>query len=188
LCSADATVSEWEKVEQTLKKELRDAPDQPRLVWASENQIARDVFAGTVPLDLGRCVLADVPASAVLSVRGGDEADSPIKFPKPSVVETITPAAEAEDRARRAAQAEEAARDEAGWREAFRRTRDEIASLEAKRQQLKEEIVHSPPTSDRGDPRNRLAEAEARLAKLRESLDDLERRASFASVPRAWRE
>lgn len=188
LCSTDATVGDWEKVEQTLEKALRDSPDQPRLAWASENHILRDVFAGTALLDLGRCELADVPASAVLVIRGGEEADSPIRFPKPSVVETSSRIADAEDRARRTAEEQQAARDEAAWRKAFRRLRAEIASLEAKRNQLKASAVNSLPTSDSSDPGRQLSDIEARLAKARESLDDLERQASSAAVPRPWRE
>jgi hypothetical protein len=49
-------------------------------------------------------------------------------------------------------------------------------------------VGDSVPTSDPRDPRRLLAEVEAQLAKAREALDDLERQASLAAVPRSWRE
>ncbi|GEJ58923.1 trypsin-like peptidase domain-containing protein [Anaeromyxobacter diazotrophicus] len=188
LCTAEGSVTGWEKVEDALEKALRDAPDQPRLVWASENHTLRDVYAGTLPLDLGRCALAEVPASAVLVVRGGDEADSPIRMPKPSDLEASVRFAAAQGRARRASEEQEEARAEADWRGAFRRLRREVGALEARREQLKEAVANSVPTSDPKDPRRQLAEVEGRLAKARDALQDLERQASSASIPRAWRE
>jgi serine protease Do len=188
VCSADAAADDWERAEESLDKALRDAPDQPRLVWASENRLLRDVFMSTVALDLGRCVLADIPASAVVIARGGDESDAPVRFPKPSLVEASERRADAEARARRDAEERQAARQEVEWRRAFRQLRSAIASLEARRTQLRASVADSVPTSDPRDPRRQLADVEAQLAKTRDALDDLDRRASLASVPRSWRE
>ncbi|HZZ83400.1 MAG TPA: S1C family serine protease [Anaeromyxobacteraceae bacterium] len=188
LCSSATEVQSWEPAEQQLERELRDAPDQPRLVWASENRIMRDVFVGLAPLDLGGCALDEVPASAVLAVRGGDESDSPIPFPKPSAVEASARMQEARARAQTSRETAQDARDEAAWRGAFRRVRADIATLEGRRERLRERVTTSLPTSAPNDPRKQLAEVEARLAHANESLQDLERQASGASVPRAWRE
>ncbi|HTP24666.1 MAG TPA: S1C family serine protease [Anaeromyxobacteraceae bacterium] len=188
LCSANATIADWEQVEQILEKELRDAPDQPRLVWASENHILRDVFAGTAPLDLGRCALDRVPPSAVMVIHGGDQVDSPVRFPKPSIAAAGARIAAEQERARKIAREERAAREEARWRHAFEKLRAAVAGLEERRDKLKASADSSLPMDDSSRPRRELSEMEARLAKAKEALDDLERQASAAAVPREWRQ
>jgi serine protease Do len=186
VCSSEGTIREWTKVEQGLEKALRDSPDQPRLVWASENHVMRDVFAGSFPLDLGRCKLDDVPASAALVIRGGEESEAPIRLPRGSA--EAMRLAEAERRARLDAEAARTAHDEASWREAFQRIRSTLTSLEARRAELKVNVADSTPTTGSQDPRRQLAEIEAQLARTREALEELERQASSAGIPRAWRE
>jgi len=188
LCSSASAVEDWEPVEQSLKRALRDAPDQLRLVWAIENRTMRDVMAGSAPLNLQSCMLDEVPASAVLTIRDGDESDTPIRFPRPSLVEASVRIQEAQDRARTVREASQQARDETGWRNAFHRSRTEIATLEGRRESLRRRAATYSPTSDPNEPRKQLVDVEERLARANEALQDLERRASAAAVPRAWRE
>jgi predicted nucleic acid-binding Zn-ribbon protein len=96
--------------------------------------------------------------------------------------------AEAERRARLDAEAARTAHDEASWREAFQRIRSTLTSLEARRAELKVNVADSTPTTGSQDPRRQLAEIEAQLARTREALEELERQASSAGIPRAWRE
>jgi S1-C subfamily serine protease len=187
LCTAEAMIWEWQDVEKMLDKELRDSPDQPRLKWASANRTLQDVHAATVSLDFVGCQLADVPGTAVLTIRDGDESDAPLRFPRGALAEASARAGEANERARRDAQERTTERSEATWRTAFRQLHEKIAALESKRDSLRRRVQDSVPTSDANDPRRELEQVEADLARGRAALEELERRASAESVPREWR-
>lgn len=188
LCSSETAVDAWEPAQERLERELRDAPDQPRLRWAAEHGLLRDVYAGLGPLDLSGCAAGDLPATAVLAVRDGDESASPIQAPRPSQLEASVRQQQARERDRSVREAAQGARAEQEWRGAFRRARDEISALEVRRNDLLARVQDSLPTTAPDDPRRQLAGVEARLSKSREWLQDLERQASNAAVPREWRE
>lgn len=94
-----------------------------------------------------------------------------------------------------------AAKDEQLWRTRFRDARQKIADLEAQIDADAKIVGDNPLVVTRGRRsgrtrfRNQNAELEARLARNKQqlarekaALDDLERRASFANVPREWRQ
>jgi hypothetical protein len=172
LCESRGEVSDWVPIEQRFKEAAEHDRAGRRVRWMVRRGISTDAYAGAAELDVSTCPAA-VPEAATVSIRGaGDEV---VAFPARALEAGRRMA---EVRGARAARLEsdDAARSEAAWRQAFREARERIAGLEAKRRGL---LVR--------DARRELPSVEAELAAARESLDELERRASFRSVPREWR-
>lgn len=91
--------------------------------------------------------------------------------------------------------------DEQYWRSSFRNARERIASLQAQVDADQQVVGDNPlqvwgvSRGYRGRVRNQNAEIEARLTRNKQSLvqakaslDELERRASNAGIPREWRQ
>ena len=89
-----------------------------------------------------------------------------------------------------AAAAEEEAAWEVGWRQAFREANDRIAQarqrrldIQAQREQARGNFQYVLEQQLDGD----LEVARLEERRAAEALDELDRRASLAAVPRAWR-
>jgi len=187
-CSAAGAVEQWVGVEEGLRDRLRQSPDEPRLRWAIQRGVARDLHVGGVALNPAHCRPEDVPESAVLAIRDGEPAERPVPFPWAAFAE----AHRRDDAARQGVRSLQArheddglARSEQQWRDAFRRAREAVAALEETRDRLRQKASSASLTSRE---QAQLAEAESRLPRAREQLDELERRASFQGVPRPWRQ
>jgi chromosome segregation ATPase len=76
---------------------------------------------------------------------------------------------------------------EAGWRQAFKVAREEVAELERRCARYRAELHQPLNTFTLDQARQKLPEDEQRLRAARERLDELERRASRLGIPREWR-
>jgi hypothetical protein len=144
---------------------------------------------GSLRLD---CDASRVADRATLIIPGSDPL-VPVPFPQGAVEERLpaAPAAPGPEEAQaRAAAAEEEAAWEMGWRQAFREANQRIADAKRRIQDLQ---------SQRDDARGNFQYAleqqldtDIEIARLEEkraeqALDELDRRASLAAVPRGWR-
>jgi hypothetical protein len=175
LCSGAGTVVEWTRTEDQMRRALQDAPDVRRMQWALKRKVSSDLYVGTLEVDVSSCP-ADVPATAVLAIRGGEPLERPVRFPGAA----LAGAGEAGAARRQETEAADAEA-EASWRAAFRKLHERIARLEEKRAALR-------TASGSGQATAELNAVEAKLAEARQALDDLERKASQAAVPREWRQ
>jgi hypothetical protein len=148
------------------------------------------IGTGTAQLD---CDPARIAPGATLSVPGTDP-PVPVPFPIAQASQPPPeppPAAPSQDDARAAAEAaEEAAAFETGWRQAFREANQRVAlagkrrlDLQAQRDEARENGQYV--LEQQIDADIEVARLEEKRAQ--EALDDLDRRASLAAVPRAWR-
>jgi hypothetical protein len=76
---------------------------------------------------------------------------------------------------------------EASWREAFAKAKAQVAELEAQRDGMKRQLASPGDLNAYDEARRWLPEVERRLQLARDQLDELERQASLAGVPREWR-
>ena len=145
------------------------------------------------------CDPSRVADGAILSIPGSDP-PAPVPFPRSALAATSGTVGAAGDAAGvsvnpqdaldRAAAAEEGAAWEVGWRQAFREANDRIAQARQRRLDLQ---------AQREDARGNFQylleqqlDADLEVARLEEkraeeALGELDRRASLAAVPRAWR-
>lgn len=145
------------------------------------------------------CDLAGVADGATLSIPGSDPpvqvpfpraALAAIPFPSGDPQQAAVVIPSPQDDLDRGAAAEEAVAWEVGWRQAFRDANDRVAQsrqrrldIQAQRDQARGNYQIVLEQQLDGDLE--IARLEERRAV--EALDDLDRRASLAAVPRAWR-
>jgi hypothetical protein len=157
-----------------------------------------DLWVGTGDARL-ECDPASVAPEAILVLEGGGAPLAAVPFPRDALLAARAGRrAEAEGEERRAAEedveraraAQEQAELEEGWRSAFREARERVEAARTRRLRLEEEREKA-----RGNLQLSLVEQlgplvdEAAAAERGavEQLDDLDRRASLAAIPRAWR-
>lgn len=144
------------------------------------------------------CDPARVADGATLAIPGSDP-PAPVPFPRAALAgdpATRVPAGDVvaprspEEAQALAAAAEEAAAWEVGWRQAFREANDRIAQarqrrldIQAQREEARGNFQYVLEQQLDGD----LEVARLEERRAAEALDDLDRRASLAAVPRAWR-
>jgi hypothetical protein len=156
------------------------------------------VWIGMGPARLD-CDPAGVAEGATISIPGSDP-PAPVPFPRARLAAGPGPsggsqqaafvASSPQDDLDRAAVAEEAVAWEVGWRQAFRDANDRVARTKQRRVE-----VQAQRDEARGNFQYVLEqqlEGDLEIARLEErraleALDDLDRRASLAAVPRAWR-
>jgi hypothetical protein len=167
------------------------------------SRIAPPAGGGAIWVGIGKarvdCDPSRVADGATLSVPGSDPT-APVPFPRDDLVaagagrqedEAVVVAADAQADADRAvAEAEEAAAWEAGWRGAFRDANARVAQakqrrldLEAQRDQARGNFQYVLEEQIATD----LEIARMEEKRAEEALDELDKRASRAAVPRAWR-
>jgi hypothetical protein len=197
-CEVVARIVDWRTGPHALDGIPTSATMRGRLT-----RIAPPQGGGAIWVGIGKaradCDPSRVADGATLSVPGSDPT-VPVPFPRDDLVaagagreeaEAVVVAADAQADAERAvAQAEEAAAWEAGWRGAFRDANARIAQarqrrldLEAQRDQARGNFQYVLEEQIATD----LEIARMEEKRAEEALDDLDRRASHAAVPRAWR-
>jgi serine protease Do len=182
-CDLSAVASDWTAVEEKFR-EASEGERATRVVrWMVRRRIATGIFASGVLLDVSACPegLGD---SAVVMVEGTDES---LPYPAAELARSrrveaqrATVIAAREERSRGEAEAE--------WRRAFQTLRGRVAKLEAERNLLRNALDRQDDVNLVSRARSELPRVEQDLARAREALDDLERQASFQSVPREWRQ
>ena len=180
-----------------------DGVPLPREVAARLGRLVPPAGGGSVWMGTGlarlECDPAGVADGATISIPGSDP-PAPVPFPRTGLVVSagasgdtpravpvvVDPAADLD----RAAAAEEAVAWEVGWRQAFRDANGRIAQarqrrleIQAQRDEARGNFQYVLEQQIEGDLEI------ARLEEMRaaEALNDLDRRASLAAVPRAWR-
>ena len=140
-----------------------------------------------------------VPEGATLSIPGSDP-PVPVPLPRSALAPARPPAGDPgeaadaqagpQDAAALAAAAEEEAAWEMGWRQAFREANDRIAQarqrrldIQAQREEARGNFQYVLEQQLDGD----LEVARLEEKRAEEALGELDRRASLAAVPRAWR-
>ena len=151
---------------------------------------------GVASLD---CDPGQVADGATLSIPGSDP-PVPVPFPRLALAAARPPAGDPgeaavvqgspEDAAALAAAAEEEAAWEMGWRQAFREANDRVAQarqrrldIQAQREEARGNFQYVLEQQLDGD----LEIARLEEKRAEEALGELDRRASLAAVPRAWR-
>jgi hypothetical protein len=180
-----------------------DGVPVPREIAARLSRLVPPVGGGAVWMGAGLARLDCDPASvadgATLSIPGSDP-PAPVPFPRggfaggpgPSddstqpVVVVANPVTDLD----RAAAAEEEVAWEVGWRKAFREANDRVAQakqgrmdIQAQRDEAHGNFQYVLEQQLEGD----LEVARLEEKRAAEALQDLDRRASLAAVPRAWR-
>jgi hypothetical protein len=145
------------------------------------------------------CDPSGVADGATITIPGSDP-PVPVPFPRTGLLvsaggsrdsqQAAVVLSNPQDDLDRAAAAEEAVAWEMGWRQAFRDANDRIAQarqrrldIQAQRDDARGNFQHVLEQQLEGDLE--IARLEERRAG--EALNDLDRRASLAAVPRAWR-
>ncbi len=145
------------------------------------------------------CEEGQVAYGATLSIPGSDP-PAPVPFPRSALAATAPSSAgnvgvavvvaHPEDAQAMAAAAEEEAAWEVGWRQAFREANDRIAQaklrrldIQAQREEARGNFQYALEQQLDGD----LEIARLEEKRAEEALGELDRRASLAAVPRAWR-
>jgi hypothetical protein len=197
-CEVVARIVDWRTGAHALDGIPASAAMQGRMA-----RIVPPPGGGAIWIGIGRarvdCDPARVADGSTLSVPGSDPT-VPVPFPRDELAaalagqeetQAVVVAADAQSDADRAvAEAEEAAAWEAGWRGAFRDAFARVA--QAKQRRLD---VEAQREQARGNFQYVLEEqlsTEVEIARMEEkraeeALDELDKRASRAAVPRAWR-
>jgi hypothetical protein len=171
-----------------------------------EERLRRGVAAGVLPdLWIGTgdarldCDPAGVAPEATTVLEGGGTPLAPVPFPREGLLAAraaVRAAAEAEERRaaeaelERARAAEAQAEAEEGWRSAFREARARLDAARGRRVRLSEERDRARANlqGSREEQLGPLVEEAAAAEKAAaEELETLDRKASQAGVPRAWR-
>lgn len=182
-CTLAGVASEWLAVAERFR-EASEGERATRVVrWMVRRQIATGIFASGMLVDVSACP-EGLGASATVTVEGGDEG---VPYPAEDLARSrrleeqrVTVLAAREERARGQAEAE--------WRQAFKALRARVAKLEEERNLLKTALDRQHDMNLVSRARSELPRVEQELARARDALDDLERRASFQSIPREWRQ
>jgi hypothetical protein len=197
-CLARGSVTGWLSVEEALERPGR-VPLEPalaaRLRWARARGTIPDLWLGEGELRLD-CELDAVEDGAVLRPEGAGSPGVPV--PRAELLAERARAAaerrEAEEEAARRVAEEERRRAEAeaekAWRGAFRQAHDRLQQLGARLQAVDRERSLAEGHAQYAESERLRQEREALSLELREAeedLQELERQASLAAVPRAWR-
>jgi len=197
-CDPDGRIVDWRSgprafdglpvPAEVLSRLVRLAPPAPGdAVW---------VGMGVASLD---CDPGQVADGATISIPGSDP-PVPVPFPRLALAAALPPAGDPgeaavvqgspEDAAALAAAAEEEAAWEMGWRQAFREANDRVAQakqrrldIQAQREEARGNFQYVLEQQLDGD----LEIARLEEKRAEEALGELDRRASLAAVPRAWR-
>jgi hypothetical protein len=180
-----------------------DGVPLPPGIAARLARIAPPAGGGSVWMGTGLahldCDMASVADGATLSIPGSDP-PVPVPFPRSGLVaspgtsgdsgQAAAAAPNPQDDLDRAAAAEEAVAWEVGWRQAFRDANDRIAQarqrhldIQSQRDEARGNFQYVLEQQLDGD----LEIARLEEKRAEEALNDLDRRASLAAVPRAWR-
>ncbi len=196
-CDLTGRIVDW----RTGPRAFDGAP-VPREVATRLSRLVPPTGGGAVWMGSGLarldCDPASVAEGATLSIPGSDP-PAPVPFPRtgfparpgPSddtrqAVVVSDPAADLD----RAAAAEEEVAWEVGWRKAFREANDRVAQAKQGRMDIQAQREDARGNSQYVLEQQLEGDLEvARLEERRaaEALQDLDRRASLAAVPRAWR-
>jgi len=183
VCTASGAVRDWTDVGKLVRERLRDPDVERQVQWMARQQLMKGVHAGAAELDVAHCP-QPLPPGTVLAVRGSLDPDATVRVPEHALAVLRSRAPERE---LAAASARERRLDETSWRRAFRDQRARVLRLEEKQRTHRTELETQRSTYALQKAREELPGVERELAAAREELDDLERRASHAGVPREWR-
>ncbi len=195
-CNPGGRIPDWRNGARALDG-IRAPPD----LLARLARLAPPPGGGTLWIGRGQgrldCDPAVVAEVATLSIPGSDP-PAPVPFPRSRAggapeapVEAVVVAVDPEDDpVARAAAAEEAAAWEVGWRQAFREANERVAQTKRRRLDIQAQREEARGNfqyvlEQQLDTDLEVARMEERRAV--EALDDLDRRASLAEVPRMWR-
>ena len=197
-CDPTGRIVDWRTGPRAL-----DGVPLPREVAARLGRLAPPAGGGSVWMGMGLarldCDPAGVAGGATISIPGSDP-PAPVPFPRSGLVVSAGASGDSQQAAvvvsspqddlDRAAVAEEAVAWEAGWRQAFRDANDRVAR--AKQRRLDVQAQRDEARGNFQYVIEQQLEGDLEIARLEErraveALDDLDRRASLAAVPRAWR-
>ena len=203
-CVANGVVASWAPAAGG-RAPWMPAAAASRLRWAADRGVAGDLWIGRGALEW-RCAIGLVPVGARLAI-AGDGPQEAVAFPKaefeaasnaagagagaesaPAPAAGVRQVDEAEEAQARAAR--EAETVEASWRVAFRETHERIRDAEERRRALVREADDAEGHLQYAQAerlRQRAAAVAAELREAEDALHELERQASLAGVPRAWR-
>jgi hypothetical protein len=210
-CRAEGAVRAWRSAGEALDRPGAEPVAPPlgaRIRWALPRGAASDLWIGEGELAL-ECDGGSLPEGARLRLDGGGAGSPSLPVPRVALVAERARAVEAEERERRAS--EEAAERqrleeergraeaerrraeaevEASWRTAFQQAHDRLRQIGERRDQLDRE-------RSRAESNYQFVEAEqlkqlrnAAQVELRQAeadLEELDRQASLAGIPRSWR-
>jgi hypothetical protein len=148
----------------------------------ARRQMAAGVYLGGAAVAVDPCPA--VGPSAVVQVRG--IRDEVAAFPSQGLARSNRDTQE-RARARERMQAAADARAEAEWRRAFRELRTDLARLEELRRSFRDALDRQTDAISIDRARRDLPALEREIHRVREALDDLDRRASNESIPQEWR-
>jgi len=210
-CRAAGTVGHWTSAAEALER-TGPAPLDPalaaRLRWAVARSAAGDLWLGDGELRL-ECDPGELPDGTGLRLDGAGGDAAPVALPREALLSERARAADSREEARRAADAEaerqqleEARRraeedrrqadaeSEAAWRAAFQQARDRSRQVEERRDRLERERSRAAGNYqfvEAEQLKQLRAAADVEFRQAEEDLAELERQASLAGVPRAWR-
>jgi hypothetical protein len=197
-CDPTGRILDWRTGPRAL-----DGVPLPREVAARLARLAPPAGGGSVWIGMGParldCDPAGVAGGATISIPGSDP-PAPVPFPRSGLVVSAGASGDSQQAAvvvsspqedlDRAAVAEEAVAWEVGWRQAFRDANDRVAQakqrrldIQAQRDEARGNFQYVLEQQLAGD----LEIARLEETRAAEALNDLDRRASLAAVPRAWR-
>jgi hypothetical protein len=210
-CRAEGTVRSWRSAGEALDHP-GEAPVAPplaaRLRWALPRGAASDLWIGDGELAL-ECDGGSLPQGARLRLDGSGGSSTALPLPREALAAEWARAAEALERERRAAEdeaerlrleaerrrAEEERRRaeaevEASWRAAFQQAHDRVRQIAERRDELERERSRAAGNyqfveSEQLKQLRNAAQVELRQAEA--DLEELDRQASLAGVPRSWR-
>jgi serine protease Do len=182
LCRPSTYVSDWVDLQKKVK-ELSDAKAERQLTWLLRHDLLADVHFGGAVANLDRCPDA-IPPDTRLKLEGAEGDGAWAKLPALGADRGQQAYRARLEQARR--QADQRA-EEREWRQAFAQAKARVRQLSERRDQLRREIVSPRDLNSYDAAQRNLPGVEQALRQAQEQLDDLERKASLQSVPRAWR-
>ncbi len=185
LCEATGEVAEWSALNDQLKELAAQGRARRTVRWMLRRRISSDAYAGVAELDVAGCP-APAPESAVIALRGAAR-DEASEYPSHELAQGRKDSTERAAVAARLAEADQA-NAERQWRVAFRELRGRIVQLEERRRTLRRALETRSDAMLVDEARRDLPAVERDLKRAQEDLDELERRASHAAVPRERRQ
>jgi hypothetical protein len=210
-CRAEGAIRSWRSAGEALDRPVADPVAPPlaaRLRWALPRGVASDLWIGDGELDL-ECDGGALPEGARLRLDGAGAGSTALPVPRAALAAERARAMEAEERQRRAAEdeaerlaleaerrrAEEERRRaeaevEASWRAAFQQAHDRVRQIAERRDELERERSRAAGhyqfvESEQLKQLRNAAQVELRQAEA--DLEELDRQASLAGIPRSWR-